>query len=31
MIKTKPFNISRATVQKAYLQVKRNRGTAGVD
>jgi RNA-directed DNA polymerase len=31
MIKTKPFSISRAIVQKAYLRVKENRGSAGID
>lgn len=31
MIKTKPFSISKFVVQKAYEQVKENRGSAGVD
>ena len=31
MIKTKPFSISRDIVQLAYLRVKENRGSAGID
>lgn len=31
MIKTKPFTISKNIVQQAYLRVKQNRGSAGVD
>lgn len=31
MIKTKPFTISKHIVQQAYLRVKQNRGSAGVD
>jgi len=31
MIKTKPFSISRSIVDQAYLRVKENRGSAGVD
>ena len=29
--KSKPFNISRSAVWEAYLRVKANRGSAGVD
>ena len=31
MIKTKPFSISKDIVQQAYLRVKGNRGSAGID
>jgi len=31
MIKTKPFSISKDIVQLAYLRVKENRGSAGID
>lgn len=31
MIKTKPFTISKHIVHQAYLRVKQNRGSAGVD
>ncbi len=31
MIKTKPFSISKDIVQRAYLRVKVNRGSAGID
>lgn len=31
MIKTKPFSISKDIVQRAYLRVKANRGSAGID
>lgn len=31
MIKTKPFTISKDLVLQAYLQVKKNRGSAGID
>ena len=31
MIKTKPFSISKDIVQRAYLRVRGNRGSAGID